>query len=351
RDRRTARLGRPGARSPGARVLDAHASPVGGLLLRSLRRGAGDRARSVPSAGGTGGGLDSRRSPARSGRREHRHARGRLSIPRRSHRGPVRCRPACACEPRSSRLESGVCRASGVGSRVPVPTRGEVPRRLPREPRSIRVHRGGSTGLRARGHRRLGRRRADRRSSSTPRSDRRTAPGPRGLDGASCPRVADAPPRRASASSRGPRQLGRGWRALRVVASSRRRRVREVECDLNDLFDRVLVVNLLASTVVFYAAARLYVLPRLAEWTFRSIMPPILLLHAFRHLGLMFLTRGATYPGLPEQFAYPAAIGDLIAAVLAFVSLVAVVQNRRAARVLVWLFNVEGTLDLLDAIL
>jgi len=119
---------------------------------------------------------------------------------------------------------------------------------------------------------------------------------------------------------------------------------------LNNLSDRVLVVNLLASTVVFYAAARLYVLPRLAEWTFRSIMPPILLLHSFRHLGLMFLTRGATYPGLPEQFAYPAAIGDLIAAVLAFTSLVAVVQNHRAARGLVWLFNVEGTLDLLDAI-
>src|SRR2546427_4565040 len=40
-------------------------------------------------------------------------------------------------------------------------------------------------------------------------------------------------------------------------------------------------------------------------------MPPILLLHSFRHLGLMFLTRGATYPGMPAQFAYPAALGDL----------------------------------------
>ena len=102
--------------------------------------------------------------------------------------------------------------------------------------------------------------------------------------------------------------------------------------------------------MVFYAAARIYVLPKLGGWSFRSVMPPILLLHSFRHLGLMFLTRGATYPGIPAQFAYPAALGDLVAAVLAFVSLVAVVRNYRAGRVLVWVFNIEGTLDLTMAI-
>jgi hypothetical protein len=79
-------------------------------------------------------------------------------------------------------------------------------------------------------------------------------------------------------------------------------------------------------------------------------MTPILLLHSFRHLGLMFLTRGATYPGMPAQFAYLAALGDSLAAVLAFAALVAVARNYRAARVLVWLFNVEGTLDLMAAI-
>ena len=119
---------------------------------------------------------------------------------------------------------------------------------------------------------------------------------------------------------------------------------------MRPLLDRVLTVNLVASTSVFYAAARIYVLPRLGDWGFRSVMPPILLLHSFRHLGLMFLTRGATYPAIPAQFAYPAALGDLVAAVLAFVSLVAVVRNYRAGRVLVWVFNIEGTLDLTMAI-
>ena len=33
-------------------------------------------------------------------------------------------------------------------------------------------------------------------------------------------------------------------------------------------FDRILPVNLVASTVVFFTAARIYVLPRLGVWAF-----------------------------------------------------------------------------------
>lgn len=119
---------------------------------------------------------------------------------------------------------------------------------------------------------------------------------------------------------------------------------------MQELFDRVLAINLVCSTVLFYTAARLYVLPRLDEWKPRSVLLPILLLHSFRHLGLMFLTRGATYPGIPPQFAYPAAVGDLLAAVLAFVALLVVAAAGKSARALVWAFNVAGTLDLVVAI-
>ena len=112
----------------------------------------------------------------------------------------------------------------------------------------------------------------------------------------------------------------------------------------------ILTVNLLFSSLVFWIAARLYLLPRLDELKPRTILLPILLLHAFRQLGLMFLASGATYPGMPTQFAYPAAVGDLVAAVLAIVAIPAVARRARSARVLVWLFNIEGTLDLLAAI-
>ena len=112
----------------------------------------------------------------------------------------------------------------------------------------------------------------------------------------------------------------------------------------------ILTVNLLFSTLVFWVAARVYVLPKLPELRPQTVLLPILLLHSTRHLGLMFLVPGATYAGMPPEFAYPAAYGDLLAAVLALVAIPVVVRNARASRLLVWLFNVEGTVDLLAAI-
>jgi hypothetical protein len=112
----------------------------------------------------------------------------------------------------------------------------------------------------------------------------------------------------------------------------------------------ILTVNLLFSTLVFWIAAKLYVLPRLRELPPRSILLPILLLHSFRHLGLMFLASGATYPDLPPRFAYPAAFGDLLTALLAIAAIPAVARQTAIARTLVWLFNIVGTLDLFAAI-
>jgi hypothetical protein len=112
----------------------------------------------------------------------------------------------------------------------------------------------------------------------------------------------------------------------------------------------ILTVNLVLSTLVFWAAARIYVLPKLAQWSPRSVVLPILLLHSFRHLGLMFLAPGGTYAGMPPQFAHPAAFGDLLAAVLAAAAIVPVAKNARSAPLLVWIFNLVGTADLLLAI-
>jgi hypothetical protein len=111
----------------------------------------------------------------------------------------------------------------------------------------------------------------------------------------------------------------------------------------------ILTVNLLFSTLVFWIAARIYVLPRLDEWEPRTVLLPILLLHATRHLGLMFLAPGAVYAGIPPQFTYPAALGDFLAALLALIAIPAVAARARVARPLVWLFNIEGTLDLIAA--
>lgn len=112
----------------------------------------------------------------------------------------------------------------------------------------------------------------------------------------------------------------------------------------------ILTINLLFSTLVFWIAARLYVVPRLHEVEPRAVLLPILLLHGLRHLGLMFLEPGATYAGIAPQFAYPAAFGDLLAAVLALLAIPAVATNHSSAKALVWVFNIEGTIDLAAAI-
>src|SRR2546421_9051649 len=119
---------------------------------------------------------------------------------------------------------------------------------------------------------------------------------------------------------------------------------------MESVLNRILTLNLVATTVVFYVAARIYLLPHLSQLRPRAVLLPILLLHSLRHLGLMFLTRGATYPGLPPQFAWPAALGDLVTAALAFVAIFAVARNAPVARPMVWTFNVFGSLDLLTAI-
>ena len=142
---------------------------------------------------------------------------------------------------------------------------------------------------------------------------------------------------------------GAGAASVAPGSTSRRRhdahRPITLETQIN-----ILTVNLLFSTIVFAIAAKLYLLPMLPRLEPRSVVIPILLLHALRHLGLMFLAPGAVLPGLPEQFAKPAAFGDLLAAILALVALAAVVPRSSLARPLVGLFNIVGTIDLISAI-
>lgn len=119
---------------------------------------------------------------------------------------------------------------------------------------------------------------------------------------------------------------------------------------MQPFLDRILTANLIFTTLIFYVAARIYLLPKIQEIKPEIILLPILLLHSLRHLGLMFLTQGATYPGMPPQFAYPAAIGDLITAILAFTAIPAVLKHRPFAHSLLWVFNIFGTFDLILAI-
>jgi hypothetical protein len=90
-----------------------------------------------------------------------------------------------------------------------------------------------------------------------------------------------------------------------------------------------------------------YIWPELRHKRREDALRPVLILHSFRFLGLAMLVPGVVAPDLPAAFAQPAAYGDLIAAILALLTLL--LLPRTAGVVLAWIFNVWGSADLLNA--
>jgi hypothetical protein len=90
-----------------------------------------------------------------------------------------------------------------------------------------------------------------------------------------------------------------------------------------------------------------YIWPALRGRSSPENLKPILMLHAFRFLGLAFVVPGVVSSELPATFAQPVAYGDLITAVLALLAL-AVLRTRGGSAV-TWAFNTFGTADLLFA--
>jgi hypothetical protein len=70
----------------------------------------------------------------------------------------------------------------------------------------------------------------------------------------------------------------------------------------------------------------------------------------FRFVGLSFLVPGVVSASLSTDFARPAAYGDLGAAILAVIAVLALSARASWALLIVWIFNLWGALDLLYAI-
>lgn len=93
-----------------------------------------------------------------------------------------------------------------------------------------------------------------------------------------------------------------------------------------------------------------YVHPALKNRPLAQRIEPFLLMHSFRYIGLMFLLPGVTAEALDSRFAVPAAYGDLLAAVLALLALAAIRWRASQALLLVWVFNIWGMVDLINAV-
>jgi hypothetical protein len=101
------------------------------------------------------------------------------------------------------------------------------------------------------------------------------------------------------------------------------------------------------SLVTWGVIAARYIWPSIRGRQRAEALWPLLMLHSLRFEGLAFLVPGVVSPDLPAAFARSAAYGDLIAAILALLSLLFL--QRRAGIVVVWVFSLWGSVDLINA--
>jgi len=90
-----------------------------------------------------------------------------------------------------------------------------------------------------------------------------------------------------------------------------------------------------------------YIWPALRARQRAEALQPLLILHSFRFMGLAFLIPGVVSPDLPAAFAHAAAYGDIIAAILALLSLLLLPSAAGVAAA--WIFSLWGSADIVNA--
>jgi hypothetical protein len=106
-------------------------------------------------------------------------------------------------------------------------------------------------------------------------------------------------------------------------------------------------ISVLLGFVVWGIIGARYVRRALRGRPRAEALRPVLLLHAFRYVGLAFLVPGVVSSDLPDAFARPAAYGDLATSMLALLGIATL--GSRLGTIVVWVFNIVGTVDLLNA--
>jgi hypothetical protein len=106
-------------------------------------------------------------------------------------------------------------------------------------------------------------------------------------------------------------------------------------------------ISVLLGFVVWGMIGARYIWPGLRGRPRTDALRPVLFLHAFRFVGLAFLVPGVVSPDLPDAFAHPAAYGDLATSMLALLAIATL--GSRLGTIIVWVFNIIGAVDLLNA--
>ena len=106
-------------------------------------------------------------------------------------------------------------------------------------------------------------------------------------------------------------------------------------------------VSIAFSLIAWGIVTSRYIWPELRLQPRAEALRPLLILHSFRFIGLAVLIPGVVSPDLPAAFAHPEAYGDMVAAMLALLSLLLLPSTAGIASA--WIFNLWGTADLFNA--
>ena len=114
--------------------------------------------------------------------------------------------------------------------------------------------------------------------------------------------------------------------------------------------EAIFILQFGLSVLVFGLLAKWLLAPWLANLSQREALFWLTLPHAFRYMGMVFLVPGVVAQPLPDYFAIPAGYGDLLTGVLSLSVLILLRIGIKGVVWLVWLFNIVGTVDLLNAL-
>jgi hypothetical protein len=114
-------------------------------------------------------------------------------------------------------------------------------------------------------------------------------------------------------------------------------------------FNMPFVLSVVGAFLTSSVLAYIYVWPAVRALPRFNALRLLAAFHAFRFFGMNFLVAGFVSPELSSDFASKIGWGDLIAAILALFSMAVLSWRWSIAIPVVWIFNIWGTLDLLNA--
>ncbi len=112
-----------------------------------------------------------------------------------------------------------------------------------------------------------------------------------------------------------------------------------------------LIINIQAivGAISIFLALKWWIHPRVIKLSLYDALLPFVFFNAFRYVGLSFMATEQFYGGFPIEFLTTVGLWDLATSILAIIAAIALKGKWQSAIVLVWVFNIVGFTDLINA--